>query len=34
VSKHCSGEREKEVRRSSMPYRGKSAAIEKSAGIL
>jgi len=29
VSKHCSGEREKKMRRSGMPHRGKSTAIGK-----
>ena len=29
VSKHCSREREKEARKSSMPHRGKSAAMGK-----
>ena len=29
VSKHCSGERAKEARRSSALHRGKSAAMEK-----
>ena len=29
VSKHCSGEKEKKVRRSNVLHREKSAAIEK-----
>ena len=29
VVKHCGGEREKKVKRSSMPHRGKSAVMEK-----
>jgi len=29
VSKYCSGEREKKMRRSGMPHRGKSTTIGK-----